>query len=185
MNFLNDYKGGGDRSDKTGSMGGYTYLSKKDEQDLVLELKRVFIKISENPQHPGKEKALFVFRVDTINSTTQEDLEVGDEVSFMIDLQPANDMAVEPARSEFVSILASVTQTSAKDYWKSLNNCQQGDVSLVEEHLEDDCAIAQGNLVHVTTPDKPNGKGWYSLEWVEVGSAKGKSKPKTRARKAS
>lgn len=190
MNFLNNYKSGGDRADKTGKMGGYVYLSKRHEQDLVLELRKAFIKVSENPKHPGKEKGIFVFRVNEINSSgqTAENLgddekttaiEVGDEVSIMIDLQPSNDMAVEPAVNEFLTILAACTRVSVRDYWKSLNNVGADGQSLPEAHLEDDASAFEGNLVHVTTPEKPN-KGWYNLEFAPVGSAKGK-----KAKKAS
>jgi hypothetical protein len=183
MNFLNDYKKGGSRSEKTGSMGGYTYLSKKHEQDLVLEVQKAFIKMSQNPKHPGKEKGIFVFKIVEINASGQEELDVGDIVSIMIDLQPSNDFAIEPARAEFINILAACTQTTSREYWKSLDSCEQGDVSLPAEHLEDDCAMAQGNLVHVRTPHRPNKAGWYGVKYAPVRSAAKAEKPAAKAKK--
>lgn len=168
MNFLNQYKKGGDRSDKTSGLGGYIYLSKRDEQDLVLKVNKAFIKISENPKDKGAEKAIFEFELAEINETGQEDIEVGDILSYMINLSPSNKLAIEPAFKEFVGVLAACTGTREHDYFKSVAKAEEGDVSLIEEHLEDDCAVAQGNLVHVTTPNDPNDKGYYDLNWEPV-----------------
>lgn len=177
MQFLSKYKQGGERSDKTGSLGGYVYFSKQDEQDVVLRLEKAFVKVSENPKNIGAEKGIFVFSVVSIE-TSQDGLDVGDEVSMMVNLSPKNDLAIEPALKEFVSILSACTGTSEKDYFKSLNSVKQGEVSLVESHLEDDAIAFQGNLIHVTTPNKPNKAGWYDLHMESV-------KPAAKAKKAS
>ncbi len=168
MNFLNDYKKGGDKADETGNLGGYIYLSKKHEQDLVLKLRRAFVKVSENPKDAGAEKAIFEFEIGEINETDQEDIEVGDVVSYMINMTPANKLAVEPALKECVAIMSAITGVREHDYFKSLQSTTKSKQSLLEKHFEDDCAVAQGSVVRVTTPDDPNSKGWYNLEWETI-----------------
>lgn len=178
MEFVKKYKKGGDKNEDAGQMGGYIYLSKRHTQDTTLRLQKAFVKVSDRPSTQGQEKLLFVFEVVELGAACgQGDLQVGDIVSYMLNPSQADALRAEFELKEAIDCLSALTGTRTHDYFKSLQNSTAKQRSLLEKHFEDDCAIAQGQVVHVTTPQDPN-KGWYTLVWENVTV---KSKVKSKA----
>ena len=167
--------------------GAARYISKKAQQDAILEIEICEIRKHENTESIHFNQPFFLLSGRLVEGTAKYskkvngdyvdfDLREGDSVSVMIELSSAQKASAKKWALKDIATMAAVFAEDGSEPDDFLNGGRRGPGQALA--VFDDPSKFVGRRIHVCTTGNANKNGYYSLQYELVQEVKAKKSKK-------